>query len=422
MTVHNTSNHHNYSCSLADCDVVVPAAYLGKTIEISTTRSNSIVDASKVTWSIAAVLPGQRVCIPAGDYESLKLDSIQGTAAQPIEVTNCGGQVHLTKATQGSIVTLASVHFKLLGNGHAGTLYGFMTDKVDDGTAVVFGGLSRDYEAAWISIKALANSFAGLFAKTDADDSKTKEQQPKDPVTGLDYVQTGTHLHHIRVNGSGDGEGFYVGHFSCAPEYEIEYRLRNVRIHDNIFFDTGAEGMQVGCAESDTKIYNNFISHAGWHNFAGTGDQAGGLQVGSGTAAELYGNWIEDVKGRCLHFAGGQSDAAMGQYQINFHDNTAKNCGSFVYLNQSLTQAKSGNIVRIADNVFENNNLGCKYVHSAGSLKSSSTKSFVPMEWTGNTFSGQAGSLNSFIYYDTTPTAYPASSMKDTVFTDNLFK
>lgn len=408
------------------------------------------------------ILAGQRVCIAAGVYPNTFYINglVKGTAAQPIEFTNCGGQVKLTQKKNPITITGGSRHVKVLGNGHRGTLYGFYIGDVTESMGIMAYGKSRDFELAWIHIYDM-QGFAAVVAKTDVSDA-TPAADKIDSETGKLFVQTNTHLHHIKIEKTEEGEGFYIGYYGCAPGAN-HYRLRGVKLHDNVMLDTGAEGLQVGCADENVQIYNNYIKDAGWNPFNGTEEQTGGLQIGEGTGdASVYNNWVENVQGNCIRFTSG-SGKDPNKLQIHFHDNVVKDCANFFYFNSRLageliapdqtniqsTQAlkDGGKTVRINNNYFEQANPASSgkpahrpvnpplgqgprekvgFVHTSGQMK------VFPFEFIGNEFVGNGGKClhhnmmtvngeECFVRYYQNLGYEPASTLQGSIFQDNVF-
>ena len=74
------------------------------------------------------LVPGDTLCISAGDYEFIQLGKLVGTAAKPIVITNCGGQVRVGIKTLKSDVafsTMGGQYLEISGSGAAGIEYGF---------------------------------------------------------------------------------------------------------------------------------------------------------------------------------------------------------------------------------------------------------------------------------------------------------
>ena len=67
------------------CDVVLDAATFGG----GHPDYFQIGEQTSITTSYA----GQTLCVPAGSWSALALRYVEGTAAAPVKIINCGGQV-----------------------------------------------------------------------------------------------------------------------------------------------------------------------------------------------------------------------------------------------------------------------------------------------------------------------------------------
>jgi hypothetical protein len=323
VTTHDASGHRNLSCDPSDCDRVVAP------------RDGQVVLTSGGT---SPVLPGARVCIQASatpyNFRVL-LEDLRGTAENPIEITNCGGQVVFSRV-RGPIEAHRSVHFKVLGNGSTSAVYGIkLVSSLNDAVKIRYR--SRDFEVAWVEFD--DNGGTAVKAKS--------EERGADVVTGQPFVQTGTHLHHLRSNRTERHEAMYIGATGCQPNLAVENfpdaPLEDVLIHDNMLLDSGADALQVGCASGDVRIYSNYVRTAGYRPFASGGSQRHGIQVGPSSTGKIYQNWVEDTQSDCLHAAGGHPDGLF------IYNNVLTNCPHAAYLNDRLQS--SVNVV-IANNTI----------------------------------------------------------------------
>jgi hypothetical protein len=324
VTEHTTASHRNFACHSSACTRTITAITGGQVVLSST--------------GAMPVNPGDRVCVApkAGGYTGrIKLDNIRGTELSPIEITNCDGEV-VFQNVQEAIQAHGSVHFKVLGNGHSSALYGFRIVGAPD-AGVKVRRRSRDFEIGWIQF----DDGHGVAVK-----AKSEEKGP-DLVTGQPFVQTGTHVHHLRSNSTQENEAFYIGNTGCDPEVAVESwpdaPLRDVSVHDNILLDSGADGLQVGCATGDVRIFNNYIKKAGYRPFYGDTRQTHGIQVGRSSTGRVYQNWVEDSFGDCVHAEGGDPAG------IQIYNNVLKGCPRAVYFNEQLEHA--GEVV-VANNTI----------------------------------------------------------------------
>ena len=88
------------------------------------------------------VQPGDTLCIPAGEYEYLHLGNLVGTAAKPIVIINCGGQVKLGVKNQGTaaVFNAPSCRFiEISGSGDKNIEFGFELNGTNITGLKIFG-------------------------------------------------------------------------------------------------------------------------------------------------------------------------------------------------------------------------------------------------------------------------------------------
>ncbi len=244
---------------------------------------------------------GDVICVSAGSISSLVFTNIKGALGNPVIIKNCGGQVLLGGATANNGMYFESSRYvRITGTGATGINYGFKVIQTKPGTqGITYAGLSSDVEIDHIEI---ANAgFAGIMVKTDPT-SNCSDQSACRPNWTLYNVS----IHDNYVYGC-DGEGIYLGDsfyngttkFCGSMQYPHE--VKGVRIFNNRFENTGREAIQVGCGVADVEIYKNSIYNYGVLNEA---QQNGGVQLGSGTSAKFYGNFIKGGSGPALAIQG----------------------------------------------------------------------------------------------------------------------
>lgn len=307
VTQHITANHHNYQCNLVDCDYIFTPSDLR--YELSPQKG---------------IVAGKRICLTGGVYnKALLLKNLVATEENPTLLTNCNGQV-IFENVKEPLQAQLSVNFKILGNGDSNVLYGF---KINNSTnaGVKVRNLSRDFELAWIEF---VNS-QGVAVKAKSETHGT------DLVTNLPFVQTGTHIHHMRSEFTLQHEAFYIGNTGCEPNQPPpDAPLVDVRVHDNILIDSGADALQVGCASGDVRVNNNYIRTAGYRPFNNDTRQRHGIQIGKNSTGKVFSNWVEDIVIDCIHAEGGHPDG------ISMYNNILVNCERAVYFNARLDYAQ----------------------------------------------------------------------------------
>ena len=251
------------------------------------------------TWKLdgdeLSIQPGDTICLEAGSRGSLRIEDLHGTAVNPITIQNFGGQVEIAEGSYG--ISLArSSHVRLSGGGDPAHFYGIRA-----GGTVGVGELSTNIEVDHVEV--YAAGFAGFLVKTDPNcDPATWREN----FTMYDVSLHDNYAHHMQ-----DGEGFYVG-FSFYNGYDITcngqpttvygHVIEGLEIYNNITYDTGAEGIQVGSTPVGADIHDNVVQLYGQRPFAQFQDN--GIQIGSGTGGLLYNNWVEEGPGNGLIMMG----------------------------------------------------------------------------------------------------------------------
>lgn len=263
------------------------------------------------------VLPGQTVCIMAGNYTSLRFKNFVGTASQPIIFKNCGGLVTIGHDSYYPAFEFNGCrYFRATGTGTPSVNYGFRVDSSGTATAVSIGSLSSDSELDHVEIA--KSGFAGIMAKTDPN---------CDPTTWRDnFTMNNVNIHDNYIHDTGS-EGIYVGYsffgdgrtIDCAGVSTKVYphNINNLKIHHNIVKRSGAECIQYACAPN-AQVYYNDMDRCGIDPFAAF--QNNGMQCGGGAGGNCFNNRIRNV--------GGSGLAIIGHLGNNrFFNNLLINCG-----------------------------------------------------------------------------------------------
>ena len=248
------------------------------------------------TGADLGVQPGDVVCVEAGERPFLTIDDFVGTEAEPIVITNCGGQVRIANSDRGYGIRInGSSFFHLTGTGDPDVEYGFdvsasRTGPDYSGSGVPVGGLSTDYELDHLEVH--HTGFAGFVLKT--------ESRCDGSANLGSFVQRNTRVHHTYVHDTG-GEAFYVGStgyggrdFDCDGQTVTLYPHEHdgVWLHDNRIEDTGWDGLQVGVTPQNCEVYRNVIVGVG--RDAPDPVQTRGIQIGGASACMIYDNYLAD--------------------------------------------------------------------------------------------------------------------------------
>ena len=255
------------------------------------------------------ILPGQTLCLAAGQRGPMKLINIHGTASSPVVVKNCGGVVE-TRPYHYAISIQQSSHVNVSGNGDANNHYGIRL-----GGTLGIEQRSTDIEVNNVEI--YRADFAGIMAKTD-------------PTCALNtqaghFTLANLNIHDNWIHNTEGGEGKYLGYTGAyrtlvcdgVEQRVYPHDLQGLRVQHNLVHNTAAEGIQTNSLTHDTVISDNRVSLYGQDPFALY--QNNGIQIG-GNDVVLADNVIDTGSGNGV--------IAIGQH-IRMNNNTILNAGSF---------------------------------------------------------------------------------------------
>lgn len=265
----------------------------------------------KVDGAALGLKPGAVICLSSSNrYNNILFVNINGTAEQPITITNCGGTVNINGTGKSfGIKTETSKHFRITGSSAA--TYGIKI--YGSNLGITLDKLSTDFEVDHIETYNIG--FAGIMAKTDPTcDNAT--------IRG-NFTMRNVSLHHNYVHDTG-GEGFYVGNSfyqngvnNSTCGVRLPHAIEGVKIFNNTVKNTGWEAIQLGSATLGAEVYNNTMENYGTKNVT---NQRNGLQLGEGTGGLCYNNFIKNGPGNGMVVLG------LGDNVI--HDNVIVNAGS----------------------------------------------------------------------------------------------
>ncbi|RYY52513.1 MAG: hypothetical protein EOO09_21200, partial [Chitinophagaceae bacterium] len=197
----------------------------GKTLKFDSYNNAYYPNGTGLDWK-----PGDTIYIPAGTYGLIDLGNLRGTAAQPIIITNRGGQVVLNQVRFNNKME----HFKFIGNGTPGVQYGFKIDQKTQEIAFA-ATLVSNMEVAYVEI---SKGAIGMMIK-------------KNPVAGDPSSQYGAYtirnikIHHNYIHDT-QTEGMYIGSTSpSGTAAGIPIRLENVEVSFNRLDRNGWDGIQM---------------------------------------------------------------------------------------------------------------------------------------------------------------------------------
>lgn len=334
--------------------VIVPAA--------AQCGCNFVISTNPAVWQFdgaaMGVKPGDKICFASGTRVSMYFVNINGTAANPVTITNmCDGKVTIKNAPTASygIEFHKSSFFRITGSGNPSEPQGLTID--GGNMAINLMEFSTDFEVDHLKI--LNAGYGGVIAKTDPT---------CDPHTWRgNFTMTNTSYHDNEISTLG-GEGFYIGssHYyttvaltcSGVPTNVQEHEVIGVKVYNNNVHDTGRDGIQVGSATTNCTIHDNKV-----YNFGMTNEysQQSGIQINPGTNAECFNNIVDTGTGYGV-FLGGEgashlyNNIIMNSLQggIICQDYPPYNPSGFVICNNTLYNNTDYGIYMFSQNTNQN--------------------------------------------------------------------
>jgi hypothetical protein len=323
--------------------------------------SNKDVPITDVTSVVPDFAAGDTIGIRGGstarDYLVFS-NFISPDPSKPYVFLNCSGDVIINSTYSVSAIAFRNCKYFRITGAESST-YGIRivgkekknTSGVTIGYApewgLQVGDLSSDAEVDHISVSQI--HFAAFSLKTDPECDK--------PATWREnFTMRNLKVHHNYVNKTWKGEGFYIGYsfYSGAKGCPTRkpHDIENLHVYENETHNTGADGMQVGCAVSGSSIHNNRVYDYGINPFNGsTQEQGNGIQLGDGTAAPLYNNYIQAKIGATT----GGGIKAFGASNLIYNNIIVNPYELGIYVDEgSGTLALNGSGFRIYNNTIVN--------------------------------------------------------------------
>ncbi len=291
----------------------------------------------EVNGTTLGVKPGDVICLPGGTITSKLFVNINGTAANPVIIKNCGGKSYIERspASGFGIDFSRSRHFRLTGTGDPNHFYGIEINGANQGVQI--GTISTDFEVDHIQV--YNTGYAGIAIKTNPGCNPETWRE--------NYTMYNVKVHDNYVHET-TGEGFYIGnshyHFADGVDKSCsgvtikvnEHAIRNCEVYNNIVENTGRDGIQVGAVIEGGKVYNNRVTVFGIKN----PDHINGIQINPGFVGVVYNNFVTGGVGYGIQSIG------IG---ANYFNNIITNCGA-----GGIFIDSRGNFPGYTFNVFNN--------------------------------------------------------------------
>lgn len=242
--------------------------------------NTNLIDGAKL-----GIKPGDIIAIDrAKSYsQPLHFTNVHGTSAKRIVITTEGGAVTLEtgKGFSYSIKFTDCSDFKISGEIELG-------GGNKDSMGITCEKRTTDFEIEGLTIH--TTGFAGIMGKDNT------------AFLG-EFLLKNVKIHDCTFHDTG-GEGIYLGNSATIDKAtgKVNHTLRNVSIFRNNFKRTAWEPIQLGRTVSGGLIYDNVIEDYGTKNSL---YQNNGIQIGEGSAGVLcYNNLIRSGTGNGIIILG----------------------------------------------------------------------------------------------------------------------
>ena len=308
------------------------------------------------TYSLANLnAPGKTYCMqPVDTAKGMSISDVTGSEGNPVKIVNCDSKVTLNSVGwQRGINVTNSQFIHISGTGSREDFYGIHVINSEGAGADATNGTS-DFEIDHVRIDNAGGS--GILVRTYPFGTECHLEW-----TRSQFTQFNTKVHDNHVNGA-RWEGLYIGtsHYdlpdgpsgtNCGINSAPQASLVGVEIYNNKIENTGNDGIQLGAAITDVKVYNNTIRNYALHN---SGSHGGGLQLNPGTGGQFYNNFVQahpdSTEAKGLMYIGGQAplyvynNVFVGGDKAIMTLNRMPNSTQFYFTNNTFYGRGTGNV------------------------------------------------------------------------------
>lgn len=242
----------------------------------------------------ANIVPGDVVCLLAGEKDYILFRDVQGTEAQPITIVNKGGAVIIDTDHFYGVKFYNCKHIIFSGGGEDGLQYGIQIQRVGNGAGISIDNKSTNIEVAFVEIS--NTSIAGIYAKTEPYQGDCNNLITRDNFTMYNLSIHDCYLHDIGDEGLYIGSSKYAGQtiYQCDDIVVLPHLIDGVEIYNNVVERAGWDGIQVGSAPNNCNVFDNLVRFDSQREGYG---QMSGILLGGGAKCDCYNNKIFDGKG-----------------------------------------------------------------------------------------------------------------------------
>ncbi|WP_224365341.1 Ig-like domain-containing protein [Hyalangium versicolor] len=243
---------------------------------------------------------GKTLCIKPGTYTGVGLYQVNGSATQPVVLTNCGGQAILNATNGSPFLVSKSRYLKITGTGSSAHFYGLVAGNSTGGQAHLdLREGTSDVEIDHVEVRGNTTGGVGIAFRTYPLCDGTWSRGT--------WAQYNTKIHDTYVHDT-QYEGMYIGPshygwiaangltpgFDCGTAgRQFEAEVIGLEVINNRLENIGNDGIQIGAATAGMTVQHNVVKNYG---LQGNESHSGGIMVNPGSHGLIDSNWIEAVQ------------------------------------------------------------------------------------------------------------------------------
>ncbi|MBC9930522.1 hypothetical protein [Chitinophaga qingshengii] len=293
------------------------------------TRTFTPSGSGDIVFDNTNTLPGDLIILD-GNFRSVRLDSVQGTAANPIVFRNPEGQItrigNTTWAANGgpsyALQTSNSKHFIFAGTHWNNLLFtGSEINTISGGGEpyrsayrnLSFDAFSEKFEICYFTV---TNGGTCIVAKTDPVAGQSATWYPNTTLQDI--------LIHDFIIDNPYNEGLYIGHTATywdlatntphnsgpynpppvGDQYKQPIMINNVKVWNGRILNTGKDGIQISACRN-IEVYQNEVFNWASVNTNDRSQHNGGILIGGrAETSNVHDNITHDSWGEHFQFYG----------------------------------------------------------------------------------------------------------------------
>lgn len=271
-------------------------------------------------------MSGKRICV--SNHILYYVSHLVGSPGDPAIIINCGGIGRITD-TNKALWLRNSRYVRITGTGHSGHPIGLQLVGAHNTIDITQGSSDVQVDHVDVSSHPQGPSGSGISMRTYPTCENNQVAYTRPGFTQYNSVVKDSYIHDTW------NEGLYIGTshhhlangftqldcddnmvFEPTPQADLE----GVSVANNVLYNIGGDGIQVGAAVADATIEDNVVLNFGVS--AGAPDIQG-IEANPGSLLEVKNNWIEtqfpELSGVGLSIQGAGGSQYINNLFIGMH-------------------------------------------------------------------------------------------------------